>query len=89
MTIILLKCFATMFPLFTCKLKKKVQSNTYYDIGSESHPSNVFEKPEAYHIQCIPRQPKKVAQRESNNGSKSRESIPTSNYVIYKKSYAL
>ena len=68
---------------------QKVQSNTYYDIGSESHPSNVFEKPDAYHIQCIPIQPKQVVQRESNNGSKSRESIPTSNCVIYKKSYAL
>ena len=34
-------------------------------------------------------QPKQVVQRESNNESKSRKSIPTSNFIIYKKSYSL
>ena len=30
-------------------------------------------------------QPKQVVQRESNNESKSRKSIPTLNFIIYEK----
>ena len=34
-------------------------------------------------------QPKQVVQRESNNESKARKSIPTLNFIIHKKSYSL
>ena len=40
-------------------------------------------------MQCIPIQPKQVVQAESNDESKSRKSIMTINFIIYKKSYAL
>ena len=41
------------------------------------------------HTVRIPIQPKQVGQRDSNNESKSRKSIPTSNLIIYKKSYSV
>ena len=39
-------------------------------------------------MQCIPIQPKHV-QAESNDESKSRKSIMTTNFITYKKSHAL
>ena len=40
-------------------------------------------------MQCIPIQPKQVVQAESNDESKSRKSIMTTNFITYKKSYAI
>ena len=50
-----------------------------YDICSESHPSKSLKN--LRHTVRIHMQPKQVVQRDSNNESKSRKSIPTSNLL--------
>ena len=69
--------------------KKKVMIKQYllYDICSESHPSKSLKN--LRHTVRIHMQPKQVAQRDSNNESKSRKRIPTSNFIIYRKSYSV
>ena len=69
--------------------KKKVLIKQYllYDICSESHPCKSLKN--LRHTVRIHMQPKQVVQRDSNNESKSRKSIPTSNFIIYRKSYSV
>ena len=76
-----------MSPLFTCKLPEKSNDKAIPTmIYAVSHIHSRSLK-NLRHTVCIPMQPNQAVQRESNNESKSTKSIPTSNFIIYKKSY--
>ena len=68
-----------MSPLFTCKLPRKGMIKQYLLWKAVNHIQCLSK---IWGIQCIPTQPKQVVQRENNNESKSRQSIPTSNFII-------